>query len=107
MSAAAQEVIPTQRRIEMARVQLVAGELNHNFRVENAVAELLRRGESALISMASIEMYEVEDADGEPIVSADSLARLDQIVAMLHDHGIDDAEYEILGDDVRFRRIGS
>jgi hypothetical protein len=88
----------------MARVQLEAGELDHNYRVHQAIAKILQQGEPALISMNSIEMYEVEDEEGTVIETADIPTRLNQIVEVLDEESHIDAEYEVVGDDVRFRR---
>jgi hypothetical protein len=84
----------------MARVQLAPMEIDHNFRVENAIAVLLCEHETAEISMESIDLYQLEDADAEVTVNQ----KLDQIVAELRERFEIDAEYRMAGDDLQFFR---
>ena len=88
------------------RVKLAANELDHNYRVENAIAEQLKEGHSAEITMPSIEAYQVLDMeDGEIIKPATTEDRLNQIVAVIRERfGLHGVEYQIAGDDVQFRQ---
>ena len=86
------------------RVKLAANEVDHNYRVENAIAEQLKEGQSAEISMPSIEAYQVLDMeDGDVIKPATIEDRLNQIVAVLRERfDLHEVEYQIAGDDVQF-----
>jgi hypothetical protein len=91
----------------MARVTCSPDESDANFQIEAAVAEKLRAGETAEISLSSIQAnYDVLEAvdHGEIATPFHKLAHFDQIVATLHEFGIDDAEYEIQGEDISFHR---
>ena len=92
----------------MARVELPLGEIDPNFRIEAAIADKLRKGETAEVSKAIIEKtYAVLEHvnHGEEATPFHSLSRFDQAVAVLDiDFDIDDAEYEDRGDDIQFRR---
>jgi hypothetical protein len=80
----------------MARVQLEAGEIDHRFRVKQAIAKRLLEGQTAEISKESIAKYEEEDLDREN----SPLAALDHIVAGLPEFGFDiPVEYSEHGDD--------
>ena len=88
------------------RVKLAANEVDHNYRVENAIAEQLKEGHSAEISLPSIEAYQVLDMeDGGVIKPAIREDRLNQIVAVIRERfDLHEVEYQIAGDDVQFRQ---
>jgi hypothetical protein len=92
----------------MARVQCSREEIDQNFQIEQAIAQLLLRGETAEISKSTLErcytMLEHVD-HGDEMTPSHRLSRQDQLVAALVDgFGINDTEYKDHGDDIQFRR---
>jgi hypothetical protein len=92
----------------MARVRCSPNEIDQNFQIESAIADLLLRGETAEIALSSLEkcysMLEHVD-HGEEMTPFHRLSRHDQIVSVLQgQYDIDDVDYEFADDDVKFRR---
>ncbi len=92
----------------MARVQCSRNEIDQNFQIEHAIAELLRRGDTAEISKSSLEkcytMLEHVNY-GQEMTPSHRFSRQDQLlVALEEEFKINDAEYDDHGDDLQFRR---